>query len=225
MASRGDPWLAAAWPFVRAHLPPSPARVVDLGCGSRGGFVPALLDADYDAVGVDPNAPEGDAYRRSDFESFEPAGRLGALVASTSLHHVHDLDGVLDRVVDLLAPGGRAIVIEWAWERFDERTARWCFDRLAVEPAEPSWLHRVREDWLASGQPWEEYKRAWAEAEGLHRATDIVRALEPRFELRELTWGPYFFCDLAGTSEADEQAAIDAGLIEASRVQFAGVRA
>jgi hypothetical protein len=28
--------------------------------------------------------------------------------------------------------------------------------------------------------------------------------------------------DLAGTSEADEQAAIDAGLIQANRIQYAG---
>ena len=37
-----------------------------------------------------------------------------------------------------------------------------------------------------------------------------------------VTYGPYFFTDLAGTSEADEQAAIDTGLIQANRIQYAG---
>jgi hypothetical protein len=53
-----DPWLAAVWPFVRAELPPTPATVLEMGCGLLGGFVPALLDAGYHAVGVDPEAPE-----------------------------------------------------------------------------------------------------------------------------------------------------------------------
>jgi hypothetical protein len=42
-------WLAASWPFVRGQLPPPPARVIELGCGSLGGHVPALLRAGYDA--------------------------------------------------------------------------------------------------------------------------------------------------------------------------------
>jgi hypothetical protein len=39
-----------------------------------------------------------------------------------------------------------------------------------------------------------------------------------------LGYGPYFFADLAATSEADEQAAIDADLIRANRIQYAGRR-
>jgi hypothetical protein len=26
-------WLNSQWDFVRSHLPPAPARVIDLGCG------------------------------------------------------------------------------------------------------------------------------------------------------------------------------------------------
>jgi hypothetical protein len=36
--------------------------------------------------------------------------------------------------------------------------------------------------------------------------------------------GPYFFPDLAGTSEADERAAIDAGLIRDTRADYVGRR-
>jgi len=42
--------------FVLHHLPPAPARVLEIGCGDRGGVVPALVDAGYDALGVDPRA-------------------------------------------------------------------------------------------------------------------------------------------------------------------------
>ena len=126
-----DPWLGAVWPFVRGQLPPAPATVLEIGCGTVGGFVPALLNAGYDAVGVDPEAPEGPDYRRIEFERYEPPQPLECVVASLSLHHVADLEEVLDRLDALLVPGGVLVVVEWAWERFDETSAQWCFARLA----------------------------------------------------------------------------------------------
>jgi len=33
-------WLDALWPLIRARLPAAPARVIEVGCGSLGGFVP-----------------------------------------------------------------------------------------------------------------------------------------------------------------------------------------
>jgi hypothetical protein len=47
----GEHWLATLWPLVRAHLPAPPARVVDIGCGPHGGFVPFLHSNGYDAAG------------------------------------------------------------------------------------------------------------------------------------------------------------------------------
>ena len=84
-------WLAAVWPFVRGQLVPSPARVLEVGCGSLGGFVPALLDGGYDAIGVDPEAPEGSNYQQVELERYDPAWPVECVVASTSLHHVADL--------------------------------------------------------------------------------------------------------------------------------------
>ena len=49
-----------------------------------------------------------------------------------------------------------------------------------------------------------------------------MRLLDERLERRHLARGPYFFPNLAGTSEADEQAAIDAGQIRAVRIDYAG---
>jgi SAM-dependent methyltransferase len=221
-----DRWLAAVWPFVRDQLPPAPATVLEVGCGTVGGFVPALLDGGYDAVGVDPEGPEGPDYRRIEFERYEPPQPVECVVASLSLHHVAELDEALDRLAELLIPGGVLVVVEWAWERFDEATARWCFARLA-RPApghEAGWLHKHEERWVASGQPWDGYLRAWAEQEGLHPGGEIMRGLDARFTCRFHTEGPYFFPDLADTSEAEEQAAIDAGVIQASGIRYAAKR-
>jgi SAM-dependent methyltransferase len=217
-------WLAAVWPFVRASLPAAPARVLEIGCGPLGGLVPMLEPAGYQATGVDPEAPPGPRYRQVEFERYDLPGRVDAIVACTSLHHVTDLGAVLDLVAAALVPGGVAVVVEWARERFDEATARWCFARLPEAQAgdDPGWLHQRQAEWRGSGQPWAAYLRSWEQAEGLHAGQDILDELAARFDSRAASYGPFFFPELAGTSEADEQAAIDSGLIQANRIQYAG---
>jgi SAM-dependent methyltransferase len=215
-------WLAAVWPFVCAQLPAVPARVVEIGCGPLGGFVPMLRTAGYEAAGVDPEAPRRPGYCRVEFERYDMPQPADAIVACTSLHHVADLGAVLDLVDAALVPGGLLVVVEWARERFDEATARWCFDRLPPPGTDPGWLHRRHAEWRNSGQPWDAYCRAWAAAEGLHTGQDILRELGTRFDSGPITYGPYFFPDLAQISETDEQAAIDARLIQAGRIQYSG---
>jgi len=213
-------WLDAMWPFVRDHLPPAQGLVVDIGCGPLGGFVPALRAEGYDAEGVDPEAPEGPQYHRVDFERYPQERLAAAIVASTSLHHVADLDAVVDLIAARLDPGGVLVVIEWARERFDEATARWCFDRLSA--SEAGWLHRHRDDWLASGQLWRDYLRGWAEAEHLYTGQDILAGLGARFDTKLVLEGPYFFPDLDGVTAVDEQAAIDTGQIKANGISYIG---
>jgi SAM-dependent methyltransferase len=214
-------WLAAVWPVVRGRLPAAPARVVELGCGPLGGFVPMLHSSGYEALGVDPAAPDDEHYRRVEFERAELVHDVDAVVASTSLHHVADPAEVLDRVATTLRSGGTLIVVEWAWEEFDDATADWCFQRLGPDE-EAGWLHRRRDEWVASGQSWSAYLRAWAGEERLHSATTLLRLLDERFQRVHHEQGPYFFPDLAGVTEEDERAAIEAGQIRAARVDYVG---
>jgi SAM-dependent methyltransferase len=203
-----DRWLDALWPLLLERLPAAPASVVDLGCGSLGGFVPGLRAAGYEAVGIDPQAPDEAWYQRVEFEraDLQPAD---AVVASTSLHHVADPADVIDHIAATLLPGGVVVVFEWASERFDDRTARWCSERVGAE----SWLRELLED-----------RSGWFARESLHRGDELVRLLDERFERRLLAYGPYFFPDLVATTEADEQAAIDGGQIAASRIDYVGTR-
>jgi SAM-dependent methyltransferase len=213
-------WLAATWPFVREHLPPPPGRVLEVGCGPLGGFVPALRADGYDAEGIDPDAPDGPHYHRVEFEAYATTQPADAIIASTSLHHVADLDIVVDLIIRRLEPDGVLVVVEWARERFDEATARWCFERLAND--ELGWLHRHRDDWLTSGDAWDAYLNGWAASEGLYTGDDILRALAARLDTRQLARGPYFFPDLSGVTAADEQTAIDAGHIQANGIRYVG---
>ena len=171
-------WLAALWPVIREHLPPSPARVVDIGCGPRGGFVPFLRESGYDGVGVDTEAPEAGPYHHVRFEELEGEEPFDAAIASTSLHHVADPALVVNRIAESLTPGGVIVVVEWAWEEFDDETAQWCFERLGDGEG---WLQRRRDEWAASGQEWQHYLRDWATRERVHPAPDILRLLDARF--------------------------------------------
>jgi SAM-dependent methyltransferase len=213
-------WLDGIWPVVRERLPPSPARVIDIGCGPHGGFVPFMRESGYDAVGVDSAAPATGPYHRVRFEELELQKPLDAAIASTSLHHVTDLALVIERIAESLTKGGTLIVVEWAWDEFDDETARWCFERLGEDDA--GWLRRRRDDWAASGQKWQPYLRDWAARDGIHRSEEIVRLLDERFERQSIGRGPYVFPDLANTTAADEQAAIDAGEIRATRIDWVG---
>jgi SAM-dependent methyltransferase len=175
----------------------------------------------YEALGIDPRAPEEVHYQRIGFERAELPERVDAVVASTSLHHVADPAHVIERIAGALTSDGVVVVIEWASEKFDPETAEWCFARLG--PDEAGWLHRRRDEWLASGWEWSRYLRDWVERDGLHAGDVLVKLLDERFERRLLARGPYFFPDLAGTTEAEEQSAIDAGEIRAARIDYVGV--
>jgi SAM-dependent methyltransferase len=221
--SSDERWLTANWPFVRDSLPAAPARVVEIGCGPLGGFVPMMEAAGYQATGVDPEAPLGPSFRQAEFERSD-IGQLDAIVACTSLHHVADLAVTLDLMAEALVPGGQVVIVEWARERFDEATARWCFARLPGPDHDTGWLHQRQAEWRESGQTWDACLRTWVRAEGLHSGQDILDELDARFDRQAVAYGPYFFADLAATSDADERAAIDSGLIQANRIHYAGRR-
>jgi len=214
-----EQWLATMWPSVRSWLPAPPASVVELGCGSLGGFVPALRAGGYDAVGIDPIAPEGSDYQRTEFEQADLPAHVDAVVASTSMHHVSDPGFVVEKIVDGMGSGGTVVVVEWAWEEFDEGTARWCLER-DVRP--DGWLHGRLDGWADDAQPWESYFQGWAVGHGLHSARALVAELDRRFERAHFGRGPYLFPELDGTSLSDEQAAIDAGEIHALRIDYVG---
>ncbi len=224
--SADEIWLSATWPFVRDHLPKPPARIVELGCGEAGGHLAALLNAGFDAVGVDPEAPERPGYRRIAFEDYVPDAPLDAVIASLSLHHVADPGTVLDHVCDVLAPGATLVVVEWISECMDEATAQWCFHHHVRDPAHPgAWLAELRSEWTESALSWDVFFRCWLDRHGLHSASTIRRALDARFVTTHASSGPYYFPDLLDVDATDEQSAIDAGTINAGCLRYAGLRA
>ena len=108
--------------FVLSQLPSSPARVLEVGCG-QGEVALALAEHGYEVVAIDPEAPEGEIFRRTTIEAFTDPGPFDAVVASRSLHHVHELGAMLDKLLRLLR--GPMILNEFAWDRLEPMTPEW----------------------------------------------------------------------------------------------------
>ena len=190
-------------PFVLARLRPPPARVLEVGCGS-GELARALSAARYDVTAIDPEAPDGEQFRRVSFEDFGETGPFDAVIASRSLHHIPDLGAALDKVGDLLGPDGVLLLDEFAWDRMDDATAEWYYTRRN-EPVE-GWRER-----------WTEEHR------DLHTYSAMRRELDERFRERSFAWLPYCYRDEhAGIDVWEERLLIDKGAIQATGFRYVG---
>ena len=77
--------------------------MLEVGCG-QGQLALALDALGYDVVAVDPVAPERPMFRRIEIEELVDPQPFDAALASYSLHHVVDLERVLDKLRVLLKP-------------------------------------------------------------------------------------------------------------------------
>lgn len=196
--------------FALSHLPQPPARVLEVGCGERGGITPALADASYDALGIDPDAPAGNRFRAITLAELEEQP-FDAVVAERVFHHVHPLGPALDKLAHMTP---LLILDEFAWDRMDEPTRDWyeAQHRMLVaagrEPPGPPDLARWRE-----------------EHDDLHPSDVIRRELSARFEERSFEWRPYLYRWLDGpASEPLEHTLVDVGAIQPLGFRWLGVK-
>src|SRR6266498_3734311 len=93
-------------------------RAVDLGCGT-GRHVALLAGRYREVLGVDVSEPmleianrrragAGVRFVRRDLRDLRPDrdGRFDLVLSAHTLHHVEDLDATLERIRELVAPGG-----------------------------------------------------------------------------------------------------------------------
>jgi hypothetical protein len=165
--------------YVLEHLPPAPARVLEVGCGEEGGVAPALVAAGYDVLAIDPHAPEGPLYRRVSLEEFDHAGPFDAVVAGRVLHHIDPLGPALDK---LAALGPLLIIDEFACNRIDAAARDWYRERYREVAAGPEVPHAPEEL-----DQWE------AAHSGLHPYPVLRRELDLRYDERDVSWGPYLY--------------------------------
>ncbi|HYZ79265.1 MAG TPA: class I SAM-dependent methyltransferase [Gaiellaceae bacterium] len=133
-----DRWWRGFDAVVADALAPG-SRVLDVGCGD-GGLVERLATRGFDAVGVDPQAPQRPRLMRERVEELGSIDRFDAVCAVMTLHHV-ELDPVLAAIARLLRPRGRLLAYEFAWEAYDERAASWLarHDRSGADNSVTAW--------------------------------------------------------------------------------------
>jgi SAM-dependent methyltransferase len=194
--------------FVRAALPPPPARVLELGAGA-GHLAATLSDAGYDVLAIDPASQTEAVVRVAIADVDAPAASFDAAVAVVSMHHVEPLGDSCRRLAELLRPGGRLVIDEFDVGAFDERAARW----LKAERADVCGHEKDPAAMVA-------------ELRGhLHTVARLGEALEPYFRLGEPVRGAYLYRWSAPSAlrEAEEEE-IAAGRLPATGARLIGTR-
>jgi SAM-dependent methyltransferase len=196
----------AALDFACAHLPPAPARVLDVGCG-EGALTRALADRGYEAQGIDPRAPDGALFERVALEDLSVDRRYDVAIAVVSLHHVADLALAVERLADAIVPGGLVLVDE--------------FDRERLDPTTSTWWWRQRQALAAAGVGPEPEEHAGHDLEDIYPWETVRAALRDRFEERSVERVEYLYRFATHPAlQPLERAMIDAGAIEPTGVRW-----
>jgi SAM-dependent methyltransferase len=203
------PGYFAVVSFVRAALPATPARVLEVGAGS-GELAAALRQAGYEVVAIDPASESSDVRAMPLHELDEPTASFDGAVAVVSLHHVDPLEDSCRHLGELVRPGGALAIDEFDVERFDERAARWLIDARGPTLAEE---HRDPEALVAELQ------------EHLHSLARIRGALDEWFAFGEPVRGPYLYrWDLPPGHREPEEELIATGRLPATGARLVGRR-
>jgi SAM-dependent methyltransferase len=196
--------------FVRATLPPPPARVLEVGAG-RGELAAAMREAGYDVVAIDPAAdgsPGVEPIPLLDLDA--PDASFDAAVAVVSLHHVDPLAESCERLAAAVRAGGVLAIDEFDVGRFDERAAAWQLHQRA-----------------AAGHDHPHDHTAWsADLRGHMHAVETIRAaLDPAFALGDPDRGPYLSrWDLDPALRAVEERLVARGELPATGARMVGIR-
>jgi SAM-dependent methyltransferase len=194
--------------FVRAGVPPPPARLLEVGAGS-GELARTLAGAGYDVVAIDP-AGEGDVLPVALLDFDAPPASFDAALAVVSLHHVEPFEPSCARLASLVRPGGVLVVDEFDVARFDEASAAWLVDR---------WRETGRD----AGRPPAEIVAHYRAH--LHPLDAIRAGLDEWFDLGPVTHASYLYRWYLGEEfRAAEEALIADGSLPEVGARFAGTR-
>jgi ubiquinone/menaquinone biosynthesis C-methylase UbiE len=161
-----DPEVRAAWSgLLLPLLPPPPARIVDLGCGT-GSLAAVLAEAGHEVVGLDRS---GEMLAAARTKAAASRIRLGltrgdagdppfapesadVVLCRHVLWALPDRDAALAAWTRLLRPGGRLVLVEGDWETGVGLPADECREAVLRHRAEAV-VHQVGNDAALWGRP------------------------------------------------------------------------
>lgn len=163
--------------WIRANLPASPARVLEVGAG-EGELARSLRRSGYDVTAIDAKSEMPDVLQVALFDLSQPQQLFDAAVAVVSLHHVDPLEASIERLASVLAPGAPLLVDEFDVAQLDERAAAW-------------WLEQRR---ARGGEDLETPTELGPKMRArVHSIEHIVRVLTRWFEIGPLRRGTYLY--------------------------------
>src|SRR5262245_23118078 len=199
--------------FLERVLPPAPARVLEVGAGD-GAVSLALSGRGYDMTALDESfdgPADGEAVRwvEQDFLHYDGAGAFDVVLFTRSLHHMAPLDDALDRAIRALAPEGRVIAEEFAFDRVNLPTARWFYDLKTVLAA--AGLLHCSAGMEEEGNPLGRWRRENVADPPLPTGHSILAVARARLDLTLVEEAPYLYryiwdelTDVAGAQSAAE---------------------
>jgi ubiquinone/menaquinone biosynthesis C-methylase UbiE len=163
----GEPLLR----WLRSVLPHQGTQALDLGCGS-GRHTVLLADRFEEVVAVDLSRPMLElarakrrrpniVYVESDLRAVMPErdGPFDLVFSAYTLHHVADLEAVLQQIRSLVAPGGLVVLVDIVdrrgrtprWRRYLEAARRLPADLMQRGPRKAAEVYGLRTHpaWLA----------------------------------------------------------------------------
>jgi SAM-dependent methyltransferase len=191
-------------------------RILEVGCG-RGYLSLELARRGHDLLGIDLNEqairvayqtrntdPYNSGrgkleYQVSDFAVWNNTdGEFDLVIFNRVLHHIPQSAKALEKVRSLLGRNGRIICVEYAYDRFDHRSATW-FYHIQSALEEAGWFKsdtNISENLESSAAQIEEEWHAHGLKESLNRFEDMYGPLKSLFEERHFSWEPYIFWDI-----------------------------
>lgn len=199
--------------FVKSMLPDLPQTILEVGCGN--GYLCLELARDgHDVIGIDvspdiievaerssaahPHPPRFGSLRYlcEDVNTWQaPEALFDCVIFNRVLHHLLPLQQTMAKVQRLLKQGGRIICQDYAFDRFDERTACWLYQmqRLlflsgrydadpSTLPEEAASIEALRTAWLTR-----------AAEHHLNRYREMMSALHGVCHEHLFAWVPYLF--------------------------------
>jgi SAM-dependent methyltransferase len=207
----GDVPTGETLAFVQAHVPPPPARILEVGCGAgalavrlqRLGYEVVALDAAEEAVacarklGLDARRAEWPDFADSPFD---------VVLFTRSLHHIPALVPAVARAKELLKPGGRTLVEDFARHAVEPLAAEWLVEMLGVLHA-AGLLERDPEGLLDRILEARDPMDAWRALHDhdLHSAEAMRDALRAHFPTLEEQIAPYLYRYVCGRLEESER--------------------
>lgn len=140
--------------FVRSTMGPA-RRVLEVGTGG-GALARRLMDEGIEVVGLDAREEavreartRGVDARHAEWPAFEEDG-YEAILFTRSLHHIRPLEAALDRAEEVLAPGGRIVVEDFAFAKDATSAASWK-PSARESPSRLDFRGRTALSWVSEG--------------------------------------------------------------------------